>query len=58
MALFFTSTTFQEQEGDVTKWDGKTNDNLSARGPILMISSVYHYTTECAANIVDDFNFA
>ena len=53
-----TSTIFQEQEESMTKWDGTTHDNLSARRPSLMISSVSHSTTECAANIVDDFNFA
>ena len=42
----------------MTKWDGTTHDNVSARGPSLMISSVSHSTTECAAKIVDDLNFA
>ena len=42
----------------MTKWDGTTHDNMSARGPSLMISSVSHSTTECAAKIVDDLNFA
>ena len=41
----------------MTKWDGTTHDNMSARGPSLMISSVFNYTTECAANIVYDLNF-
>ena len=40
-----TSTTFQEQEEAMTKWDGTTHDNMSARGPSLMISSVSHSTT-------------
>ena len=52
------STTFQEQEEAMTKWDGTTNDNLSVRGPSLMISSVSHSTTECSAKIVDDLNFS
>ena len=42
----------------MTKLDGATHDNLSVRGTGLMISSVSHSTTECTANIVDDFNFA
>ena len=42
----------------MTKCDGTTHDNLSARGPSLMISSVSHSTTECATNIFDDLNFA
>ena len=42
----------------MTKWDGTNHDNLSARVPSLMISSVSHSTTECTANIVDDLNFA
>ena len=42
----------------MTKWDGTTHDNVSARGPILKIRSVSHSTTECTANIVDDLNFA
>ena len=52
-----TSTNFQEQEEAMTKWDETANDNLSARGPSLMIISVSHSITECAANIADDLNF-
>ena len=42
----------------MTKWDGKTHDNVSARGTSLMINSVSHSTTESYANIIDDLNFA
>ena len=41
----------------MTKWDGTTHANMSARGPSLMTSSVSHSTTECATNIADDLNF-
>ena len=40
----------------MTKWDGTAQDNLSARGPSLMVISVSRSTTECAANIVDYLN--
>ena len=42
----------------MTKWDGKNHDNMSTRGPSLMISSVSNYNTECDTKIVDDLNFA
>ena len=42
----------------MTKWYGTTHENVSAREPSLLISSVSHSTTECAAKIVDDLNFA
>ena len=29
-----TSTTFRKQEEAITKWDGTTHDNVSAKGPI------------------------
>ena len=53
-----TSTTFQEQEESMTKWDGTTHGNLSERVPSLVIRTVSHSTTKCATNIVDDLNFS
>ena len=52
-----TITIFQKQEGAMTKWHKTTHDNLLARGLGLMISSVSHSTTECAAKIIDYLNF-
>ena len=41
----------------MTKWDGATHYNMSARVPSLIISSESHSTTECAAKFFDDLNF-